>query len=61
MIQFLRPYPCLLRLPQGRLIAHVTNVTGRSNAVLNLKEKNLFLFLDLLGAVAKVFKYALFF
>jgi hypothetical protein len=28
---------------------------GHSDVVLNLKEKNLFLFLDLLGAVAKVY------
>jgi hypothetical protein len=52
MFPFLRPYLCLLRFPQGRPIAHAIDVTGHSDVVLNLKRKNLFFFLDLLGAVA---------
>jgi hypothetical protein len=61
MIQFLRPYPCLLRFPQGHPIAHATDVTGRSDVVLNLKEKNLFLFLDLLRMAAEVLTMCCFF
>jgi hypothetical protein len=43
-------------------IAHATDVTGRSDVVLNLKEKKKpFSFLDLLSAAARGFKSVLFF
>jgi hypothetical protein len=42
-------------------IAYATNVTGRIDVVLNLKEKNLFLFLDLLRMAAEILTMCCFF